>query len=129
MTTAGVDSSWYEMLPGLIIAMIGTGMFNPAVIAVALGSVPENQSGLAAGVNDTFRQAGIAVGVAALGAMIPTAALSTGDFAGYVGGLQNALVVGAAVAGIGAIAAAYLIRPARKAQRLSATPVAVEAGC
>jgi EmrB/QacA subfamily drug resistance transporter len=129
MTTAGVHSSWATLLPGLIIAMIGTGMFNPAVIAVALGSVPENQSGLAAGVNDTFRQAGIAVGVAALGAMIPTAALSTGDFAGYVGGLQNALVVGAAVAGIGALAAAYLIRPARKLQRLSATPVAAEAGC
>jgi EmrB/QacA subfamily drug resistance transporter len=129
MTTAGVDSSWYEMLPGLIIAMIGTGMFNPAVIGVALGSVPENQSGLAAGVNDTFRQAGIAVGVAALGAMIPTAALSTGDFAGYVGGLQNALVVGSAVAGIGAIAAAYLIRPARSARTVSATPVAVEVGC
>jgi EmrB/QacA subfamily drug resistance transporter len=129
MTTAGVHSSWATLLPGLIIAMIGTGMFNPAVIAVALGSVPENQSGLAAGVNDTFRQAGIAVGVAALGAMIPTAALSTGDFAGYVGGLQNALVVGAAVAGIGALAAAYLIRPARKTQRLAATPVAAEAGC
>jgi predicted MFS family arabinose efflux permease len=129
MTGAGVHSSWTALLPGLLIAMIGTGMFNPAVIAVALGSVPENQSGLAAGVNDTFRQAGIAVGVAALGAMIPTGALATGDFAGYVGGLQNALVVGAAVAGIGALAAAYLIRPARKARQVSAGPVAAEAGC
>jgi hypothetical protein len=87
------------------------------VIAVALGSVPENQSGLAAGVNDTFRQAGIAVGVAALGAMIPTTALSTGDFQGYVDGLNHALVVGSAVAGIGALAAAYLIRPSLRSKR------------
>jgi len=31
---------------------------------VALGSVPPERSGVAAGVNDTYRQAGIAVGVA-----------------------------------------------------------------
>jgi len=127
MTTAGVHSHWAALLPGLILAMIGTGMFNPAVIAVALGSVPESQSGLAAGVNDTFRQAGIAVGVAALGAMIPTAALSSGDFAAYVNGLQHALLVGAAVAGIGALAAAYLIRPSLRSRRESRSAIAVEA--
>jgi EmrB/QacA subfamily drug resistance transporter len=54
---ASVDSSWIVVLPGLMIAMIGTGMFNPALSNVALGSVPGEQSGLAAGVNDTFRQA------------------------------------------------------------------------
>jgi EmrB/QacA subfamily drug resistance transporter len=127
MTTAGVHSHWTALLPGLILAMIGTGMFNPAVIAVALGSVPESQSGLAAGVNDTFRQAGIAVGVAALGAMIPTAALSSGDFGAYVTGLQHALLVGAAVAGIGALAAAYLIRPSLRSRRESTSAIAVEA--
>ena len=73
------------------------GLFNPAVSAVALGSAPPRMSGLAAGVNDTFRQAGIAVGVAALGAMIPTAALVHGDATGYVNGLHNALAAGAEV--------------------------------
>ena len=65
MTLAGVDSSWTVLLPGFLVAAFGTGLFNPAVTAVALGSAPVEQSGLAAGVNDTFRQAGIAVGVAA----------------------------------------------------------------
>jgi EmrB/QacA subfamily drug resistance transporter len=123
MTTAGAGSSWLAIQPGLLIAMIGTGMFNPAVIAVALGSVSEDQSGLAAGVNDTFRQAGIAVGVAALGAMIPTTALAKGDVTSYVDGLHNALVVGGALAAVGAIAAAYLIRPALQARRESAPAV------
>ncbi len=45
----GVDSSWTAVLPGTILAMIGTGLFNPAVIAVALGASPADQSGLAAG--------------------------------------------------------------------------------
>jgi EmrB/QacA subfamily drug resistance transporter len=121
MTVPDAHSSWLAIEPGMLVAMIGTGMFNPAVISVALGSVSEHQSGLAAGVNDTFRQAGIAVGVAALGAMIPTAALAKGDVTSYVGGLHNALAVGAALAAVGAVAAAYLIRPVLQGRRESAT--------
>jgi len=49
--------------------------------------------------------------------VIPTTALATGDAAGYVNGLHQALVVAGAVAGIGAIAAAYLIRPVLQARR------------
>ena len=70
-TLAGTDSSWTIVLPGELIALFGVGLFNPSVIAVALGSAPQEQSGLAAGVNDTFRQAGIAVGIAGLGALDP----------------------------------------------------------
>ncbi len=103
-------SSWTAALPGTIVAMIGTGLFNPAVTAVALGSVPPESSGLAAGINDTFRQAGIAVGVAALGALIPQDVLSGGSVTAYVDGLQTAMLAGAALAAAGAIAAALLIR-------------------
>jgi EmrB/QacA subfamily drug resistance transporter len=120
LTTVGVDSSWSAVLPGTIVAMIGTGLFNPAVTAVALGSVPAEQSGLAAGVNDTFRQAGIAVGVAALGAMIPQDVLSGGSASAYVDGLQTALLAGAALAAVGAIAGALLI----KRDAVAAEPVA-----
>jgi EmrB/QacA subfamily drug resistance transporter len=111
MTLAGPSSSWTIVLPGELVALIGTGLFNPAVVAVALGSVPGEQSGLASGVNDTFRQAGIAVGVAGLGALIPAgAALGGGSAADYVDGLHDALFAGAALAAIGAVAAAWLIR-------------------
>ncbi|HVF78032.1 MAG TPA: MFS transporter [Solirubrobacteraceae bacterium] len=115
MLIAGESSSWTMVLPGSIIAMIGTGLFNPAVSAVALGSVPAEQSGLAAGVNDTFRQAGIAVGVAALGALVPAeAALGGGSPAAYVDGLHQAAIAGAGLALAGAIAAYVLIRPRRE---------------
>ena len=69
-----MDSSWWLFLPGLLVAMVGTGILNPIVSQVALSSAPPEQSGLAAGVNDMFRQAGIAVGVAALGALVPAGA-------------------------------------------------------
>ena len=91
-------------------------MFNPAVSAVALGSVPPEQSGLAAGINDTFRQAGVAVGVAALGALVPAeAAFGGGSPTEYVDGLHQALAAGALLALVGANAAAQLIRPRRDA--------------
>src|SRR5204862_147726 len=86
-------------------------------IAVALGSVPIEQSGLAAGVNDTYRQAGIAIGMAVLGTILPAqAALGGGSPAEYVSGLHDAMWGGAALALAGAIAAAVLIRGIRWAE-------------
>ena len=115
LTILAVDSSWWLFLPGLLVAMLGTGMFNPAVSQVALSSVPQEQSGLAAGVNDMFRQAGIAVGIAALGALVPAgAALGGGSPQAYVDGLHDALWVGAVVATAAAVATALLIRAPRR---------------
>jgi EmrB/QacA subfamily drug resistance transporter len=111
LTLGEADSSWTVLLPGLLVAAVGTGLFNPSVIAVALGSVPVEQSGLAAGVNDTFRQAGIALGVAGLGALVPAgSALGGGSAQHYVDGLHNALYAGAGLAAVAAIAAAALIK-------------------
>ncbi len=84
--------------------------------AVALGSAPQHMSGLAAGVNDTFRQAGIAVGVAAFGAMVPSQAGLGGDAPqAFVDGLHTALLVGAGLAAVGAIASARLLGLGRSA--------------
>jgi hypothetical protein len=75
--------------------------------------VPERQSGLAAGVNDTFRQAGIAVGVAGLGALIPAgAALGQGDPSAFVGGMHDALWVCTVLCVAGSIACWRLLAPA-----------------
>lgn len=112
-TMAGLTSSWTAILPGLVLAGIGTGLFNPAVSAVAIGEVPPHQSGLAAGINDSFRYVGIAVGVAALGALIPAdSALGHGSPVTFVTGFHQALLASAAVAAVGAVASAALIRSA-----------------
>ena len=111
---ATATSSWVMLVPSLLVSGLGTWLFNPALSAVALGSVPPEQSGLAAGVNDTFRQAGIAVGVALFGALIPgAAALGHGFPASFVGGMHTALIVGAALAAAGAVASARLIAVGR----------------
>jgi EmrB/QacA subfamily drug resistance transporter len=111
MTLVTPTSSWVLILPGEIVALIGAGMFNPALSEVVLREAGDGQSGLAAGVNDTFRQAGIAVGVAALGALIPSkAALGAGSASSYVHGLHHALLVGTVFCVVGAIACAVLIK-------------------
>jgi EmrB/QacA subfamily drug resistance transporter len=113
---ATATSSWTIILPGELVALIGTGLFNPAASALALQGVPAEQSGLASGANDTFRQAGIAVGVAALGAMIPAHGILTGgSHTAYVDGLHTALIVGAGLAAAGALATLALLREKRPA--------------
>ena len=67
----GIDPSdeWTALLGGFIVAGAGVGLLNPVIADVALSVVPKEQSGMAAGINDTFRQVGIAVGIAAWGAI------------------------------------------------------------
>jgi predicted MFS family arabinose efflux permease len=110
ISLADVNSTSLALLPGLLVVCIGTGLVNPALADVALGSVETTQSGLAAGINDAFRQGGIAVGVAAFGALLPaSAALGHGSPEDYVTGLHHALLIGAALAAAGGIATSRLI--------------------
>ena len=122
MCLAGARSSWLAIQPGMLLAAIGTGLFNPALSTVALSSAPATMSGLAAGVNDTARQAGIAVGIAGLGALISTRVIHLHS-ARYVHDLRQAFLVSSALAAAGAIAAWRLIG-ARLAPRVPTHEIA-----
>jgi EmrB/QacA subfamily drug resistance transporter len=63
------SSGWTELLPGFIIAGAGVGFVNPALATAAIGVVPPQRSGMASGINNTFRQVGTATGIAILGAI------------------------------------------------------------
>jgi EmrB/QacA subfamily drug resistance transporter len=64
-----LGDSWTGLLPGFLLAGAGIGLANPAIASTALGVVPPARAGMASGINSTFRQVGIATGVAALGAI------------------------------------------------------------
>jgi EmrB/QacA subfamily drug resistance transporter len=67
----GIDpgSEWTTLLAGFLVAGAAIGLLNPVIADVAVSVVPREQSGMAAGINDTFRQVGIAVGTAVWGAI------------------------------------------------------------
>jgi EmrB/QacA subfamily drug resistance transporter len=102
------SSPWTAMLPGLIVLGVGIGLSNPAVTYAALGVVPATRSGMASGVNNTFRQVGIALGIAVLGTLLP--ARIEGDPAAFAAALDQILLVSAGVAVAGAALAATLVR-------------------
>jgi predicted MFS family arabinose efflux permease len=61
--------TWTTLLVGFVLQGIGIGMVNPGIASTAIGVVAPARAGMASGVNNTFRQVGIATGVAALGAV------------------------------------------------------------
>ena len=60
-------SSWTHLIPGLLVSGVGIGMINPPLASTAVAVVSPERAGMASGVNSTFRQVGIATGIAMLG--------------------------------------------------------------
>jgi EmrB/QacA subfamily drug resistance transporter len=69
MTTVDAGSGWTVLIPGFVLAGAGVGLVNPPLASTAIGVVPNERSGMASGINSTFRQVGIATGIAGLGAI------------------------------------------------------------
>ncbi len=107
--TTEVSSGWAAILPGLLLASVGCGLVNPAGSALALEALPPEQSGLASGTSDTFRQTGVAIGIAWLGTYIPAGAPFVGSRQGFVDGMHNAFVAASILALVCAVATGLLL--------------------
>ncbi len=100
-------SDWTVLLPGLMLGGLGIGVISPALAAAMVGVLPVDRAGLASGINNTFRQLGIAVGIAALGAILEER-VREGSF---VAGLDSIFLVAALMALVAVPAALALIGP------------------
>ncbi len=96
-------SDWTALLAGFIVTGAGVGLVNPALASTAVGVVPPQRSGMASGINSTFRQVGIATGIAVLGSLFESAIssrlvshLSGTPAAGHVSQLAHAIAAGGA---------------------------------
>jgi hypothetical protein len=69
MRGLNAGSAWTHLVPGLIVGGLGVGMVNPPLASTAVGVVPPQRAGMASGINSTFRQVGIATGIALLGTL------------------------------------------------------------
>jgi hypothetical protein len=73
MTGLDGGSSWTHLIPGFIVAGVGSGIVNPPLASTAVGVVTPQRSGMASGINTTFRQIGIAAGTAVYGSIFASA--------------------------------------------------------
>ena len=107
-------SGWTHLIPGLILAGVGSGLVNPALASTAVGVVPPRSAGMASGINTTFRQVGIATGIAVFGTLFAVRVghrpLAQVPRAAFVSGLNEILVVSGIGALVAALAALALIR-------------------
>jgi EmrB/QacA subfamily drug resistance transporter len=69
MTVLSASSSWTVLIPGFLLQGVGVGLINPPLASTAIGVVAPARGGMASGINSTFRQVGIATGVAGFGAI------------------------------------------------------------
>ena len=106
MTAVDASSGWTTLIPGFLIAGAGVGLINPPLASTAVGVVHHSRSGMASGINNTFRQVGIATGIAGLGAVFQheitvntKAALASGAPGRQVLGAAHGQLSGALVSG------------------------------
>jgi MFS family permease len=106
-TSPGV--SYGHLVIAFVLAGVGMGLTFAPISTMALGSVTDEQRGVASGTNNTIRELGVAVGVAVLASVFSTYGGYSSDQS-FVDGLRPAAVVGAAIIAAGAVVALWLPR-------------------
>ena len=110
----GLHSTFWTLLPSLVLGGVGMALTMSPMTSVAMGSVPVDKAGVGSGVLNSFRQVGGSLGIAVMGAIL-AAYLHAGPGTQlakqqYVDGLHAALLVSALIAFAAAIVAVVLVR-------------------
>jgi MFS family permease len=118
LSTVTLTSSFWQMLPAFVLGGLGMSFVMTPMSAAAMGAVSVDKAGVASGVLNTFRQVGVALGIAVMGAIITNrAAAAVKDGAAppqaFVHGLTFGMRVSAVICLGAALAAAVLVRKTR----------------
>lgn len=101
--------SWQRMLPGMVVAGVGSGVLNAALPRLSVESVPARRAAVGSGANNTARYVGSAMGLS-LTVAVATSASGDSPAGALARGADHALLVGAGMMAAGAVAAA-VFRP------------------
>ena len=100
-----------NLLPGLLLAGLGLGIVLVGVAFSVLTGVQEGEDGMLAGLNNTGHEVGGAFGVAVLVSIAAAGGAGPGSLA--LGGIAEAFLAAALLAGAGAVVATTVLPPAR----------------
>jgi EmrB/QacA subfamily drug resistance transporter len=121
LSTVTLHSTFWHMLPAFLLGGLGMSFVMTPMSAAAMGAAPVAKAGVASGVLNTFRQVGVALGIAVTGAIVANraAAAAAGGSSppeAFVHGLTFAMRVSAVICFGAAIVAATLVRRYRHAE-------------
>ena len=120
LSTVTLHSTFWHMLPAFLLGGLGMSFVMTPMSAAAMGAAPVAKAGVASGVLNTFRQVGVALGIAITGAIVANRAASAAAGGAsppeaFVHGLTFAMRVSAAICFGAAIIAATFVRRYRHA--------------
>jgi MFS family permease len=129
--TLDAASSWWDILPGLVVGGVGMAITMAPTTAAAMSSVPVDKAGVGSAVINSMRQVGGSLGIALMGALIATV-VSVSPFNPaftdqFVEGYHRALHVGAAITLAGAVIAVLTVKTVHQAEPRAATEPVVGA--
>jgi EmrB/QacA subfamily drug resistance transporter len=113
----GVDSTFFNLLPGLLVGGVGIALVMTPSAAAAVRALPVDRSGVGSAVLNAFRQVGGSMGIALMGAIMANEVGSASgpevfrDPQRFVDGFSTTLQVAAGISLLGAVVAVALIRP------------------
>jgi EmrB/QacA subfamily drug resistance transporter len=116
----GQGSSYWAILPGMLLGGLGMALAMSPTTAAAMGSVPVDKAGVGSAVLNSMRQIGGSLGIAIMGAIVAAQVhvqrTSPKALDQFVQGLHNALHVAAGIAFVAAIVAVVTVRQYRHAE-------------
>jgi EmrB/QacA subfamily drug resistance transporter len=117
----GLHSTFWTLLPSLLLGGVGMAMTMSPMTAAAMSSVPVDKAGVGSGVLNSFRQMGGSLGIAVMGAIVASyisaPARSPEGAQQFVNGLHAALLVSALITFAAAGVAIALVRSAPQTGR------------
>jgi EmrB/QacA subfamily drug resistance transporter len=123
----GVGESYWALVPGMLLGGAGLGSAMAPATAAGLSGVSVDKAGVGSAVLNSARQLGGSIGIALMGAIMVHEIGGRRTPAAFVHGLSVALEVGAAIALLGALVAAVLVRPHVEAAPLTRPRSSAEA--
>ncbi|TQE25300.1 MFS transporter [Streptomyces ipomoeae] len=110
LSTLSTSSGWGVLAGAMCLMGAGSGLAMPAAMAAMMGAIPDEHAGVGSALNDTIQQAGAALGVAVLGAILSST--FTGNMPADAPGaaahsMGDALAVATATGDDALLAAAY----------------------
>ena len=123
--TLKATSTFWGLLPGLLVGGFGLAITMAPTTSAAMGSVPVDKAGVGSAVINSMRQVGGSIGIAVMGALVATQLTTRPSDPRYasqfIDGYHLAVHTGAGLVLVGAVVAVSTVRAVRHPEPRAAT--------